>query len=73
MSAKVKRGIFFGELLKGHHTAGPDAHLHRRLAYALYGLARAPCRLQGGAHQKQTVPTGEDKEIEECVLCEERF
>ncbi len=62
------------ELIKEHHTAGPDAHLHRRLAYALCGLGRAPCRLQGGAHKKQPLPDSEEAgEVEECILCDERF
>ena len=61
------------ELLKKHHSAGADAHLHRKLAYALYGLGRAPCRLLGTAHRKRMLTTGEDNEIAECILCGERF
>ena len=61
------------ELLKQHHSAGADARLHRKLAYALYGLGRAPCRLLGTAHQKRMLTTGEDNEIAECILCGERF
>ncbi len=62
------------EFIKEHHTAGPDAHLHRRLAYALCGLGRAPCRLQGGAHEKHTLPSSDEAgEVEECILCGERF
>ena len=61
------------ELLKKHHSAGADAHLHRKLAYALYGLGHAPCRLLGAAHQKRTLTIEEQQESVECILCGERF
>ena len=61
------------ELLHKHHTAGPDALLHRRLAYALYGLRHAPCRLNGGPHQKRAIIREDGTVVEECTLCGERF
>ena len=38
-------------LLENHHSAGTDAQLHRKLGYALYGLAVAPCRMEGNKHE----------------------
>ena len=60
------------DLLKDHHTAGVDATLARRLAYALFGLAKAPCRLNGGSHERRNLPLS-DGETSECRLCGERF
>ena len=60
-------------LLQKHHSAGPDALLHRRLAYAVYGLGRGPCRLSGGAHQMRKTSNEEGESVMECSLCEERF
>ena len=58
-------------LLTHHHTAGVDALLHRKLAYALYGLGRAPCRLTAGSHERQAPREGGD--VLMCTSCEERF
>ncbi len=60
-------------LLQKHHSAGPDALLHRRLAYAVYGLGRGACRLSGGAHQMRKTSNEEGESVMECSLCEERF
>ena len=38
-------------LLENHHSAGTDAQLHRKLGYALCGLAVAPCRMEGNNHE----------------------
>ena len=38
-------------LLEKHHAAGTDAQLHRKLGYALYGLAVAPYRMEGNKHE----------------------
>ena len=61
------------DLLPDHHSAGVDALLHRRLAYAMYGLGCAPCRLTKHTHQKRSICAEGGGNVEECVLCEERF
>ena len=59
-------------LLANHHAAGVDALLHRRLAYALCGLSRAPCRLMADGHDKKAfIEDGRD--VAECTRCGERF
>ncbi len=61
------------DLLPDHHSAGVDALLHRRLAYAMYGLGCAPCRSTKHTHQKRSICAEGGGNVEECVLCEERF
>ena len=60
-------------LLAHQHNAGVDALLVRNLAYALYGLSRAPCRLKGPPHQKRAVSGVGGESLMVCSLCEERF
>lgn len=60
-------------LLEKHHTAGADALLHRRVAYALCGLSIASCRAPGGGHEKSPCQTIRNGEIWECLRCHERF
>ncbi len=62
-----------GGLLEKHHTAGADAHLHRKVAYAIAGLSRAPCRMPSGRHRLTEPDLSEEAAARECEDCHERF
>jgi len=62
-----------GKLLEKHHTAGADAHLHRKIAYAIAGLSRAPCRMPNGQHRLPEAGSADGAEAQECEECGERF
>ncbi len=62
-----------GSLLEKHHTAGADAHLHRKVAYAFAGLSRAPCRMPLGQHKLTEPDPSDEAAVRECEECHERF
>ena len=60
-------------LLERQHSAGVDALLHRKVAYALRGLSVAPCRMPGGKHETRKVSPQGGPDVAECFICQERF
>ena len=61
-------------LLENHHSAGTDAQLHRKLGYALYGLAVAPCRMEGSNHEfLEVTHTQRATGARKCSRCSEWF